>query len=131
MMRALRNFGIQMLAWSAAVVIAAPSAGMPCLASRCPDRPVKSQSCCGDCSIQSQSDCGDNPHRASGDPFGSQPCECPMTCPAPCGGGKIQFPPVGVTGVSTDATATGDLAETSLMRPINPIGDGIFHPPRA
>jgi hypothetical protein len=120
-----------MLAWSAAVMIAAPSAGMPCLAVRCPDRPVESLSCCGECPIQSQSDSRDSDHHASGKPFGSQPCECPATCPAPCGGGKIQFPPVAVMGVSNDATMTDDLPEICLLRPVNPIGDGIFHPPRA
>lgn len=117
----------------AAFFLVVPSAALPCLGSeraqlRLSDDKDVGSCCC--CKPADDTTGASKPERPQHLPVDGIPCDCPPSCPAPCGCGKLPCPPVESVKPTVDMTPIGVLAiPASLLMP-DAAPSGIFHPPR-
>ncbi|MCB9864237.1 MAG: hypothetical protein H6820_12845 [Phycisphaerales bacterium] len=111
-----------------AIGLIVPAAALPCLADTCRVMPAAEAECCASHACSTVP--GDSPVKSeSSDRDG--PCECPPTCPAPCGYGKVPCSTSLVVGVIVAWTPVTEVVPITDSRPASQTCAGVFHPPRA
>ncbi len=119
--------------WIAAVVLAMPSAALPCLATHCAqaqsaaDDPADHACCPGCAGGATDTPSPNQDNRSHGDGI---PCDCPPGCPAPCGSGKPPCPPIEAASTVDSMAPLGAPAGPPPAAHVDVTPEGVFHPPR-
>lgn len=81
--------------------------------------------CCAGCARDQEKPARN--HRPSGD---DAPCDCPPSCPAPCGCGKLPCPPMDLSISAVGLSPIGVLPRLAIHQPADVPAEALFHPPR-
>lgn len=130
----MRTITIRLLGVLTAMMFAVPSSALPCPCEPQPadqNSPVAEQlaqsaGCCSCAAPNGEPSDAPEPTRDGG----HGPCDCPV-CPASCGAGKPQCPPIELASAITELPPAGDFLPLHDVPPADAPSQGVFHPPRA